>query len=99
MEFNTKSPLETKFDKKFLSLNGKYFDLSKRRASVTGTVTDRWRTAIINHGVPQFSMLYGDALINFHIHMDAHGLYGLGDSASRMAELNSGKDHGLLSTI
>jgi hypothetical protein len=44
-------------------------------------------------------MLYGDAVINFHILMDAHALYGLGDSASRTAELNSGTDHVLLSMI
>jgi hypothetical protein len=44
-------------------------------------------------------MLYGDAVINFHIHMDAYALSGLGDPASRIAELNSGADHGLLSTI
>jgi hypothetical protein len=44
-------------------------------------------------------MLYRDAVINFHIHMDAHALYDLGDSLSRMAELNSRADHGLLSPI
>jgi hypothetical protein len=44
-------------------------------------------------------MLYREAVINFHILMDAHALYGLGDSASRIAERNSGADHGLLSTV